>query len=224
MDYGVLKTLMSETPKSVVISYDIGCQWHKNLWKRIDRYGPDLTPALRPDNVVVLVPKFHLPAHIAECQEEFSFNLETKVGTTDGEAPERGWAASNLMASSTKEMGPGSRHDTLDDHWGDANWRKCISIGKLFPFLWLMRSDTATATVLLRKIQEAVPQHEEHVVTLEMFSETVGETVASAESLKKWTESVEAWERCRSSDVVVPNPYVPTVKRELSSICSRCLC
>ncbi|PBK64390.1 hypothetical protein ARMSODRAFT_842607, partial [Armillaria solidipes] len=195
MDYGVLKTLMSETPKSVVISYDIGCQWHKNLWKRIDRYGPELTPALRPDNVVVLVPKFHLPAHIAECQEEFSFNLETKVGTTDGEAPERGWAASNLMASSTKEMGPGSCHDTLDDHWGDANWRKCISI----------------ATVLLRKIQETVPRRKEYVVTLETFSETVGETAAGAECLKKWTEAVEAWERRRSSDVVVPNPYVPTL-------------
>ncbi|KAG5635682.1 hypothetical protein H0H81_010420 [Sphagnurus paluster] len=41
------------------------------------------------------------------------------VGRTDGEAPKRGWAAVNAVTSSTKEMGPGSRHDTLDDHFGD---------------------------------------------------------------------------------------------------------
>lgn len=34
------------------------------------------------------------------------------------------------MANSTKEMGPGSRHDTLDDHFGDYNWRKIMSLRK----------------------------------------------------------------------------------------------
>lgn len=51
------------------------------------------------------------------------------MGRTDGEAPERGWAAMNGLATSTKEMGPGSRRDTLDDHFGDYNWRKVISMG-----------------------------------------------------------------------------------------------
>ncbi|KAF8995521.1 hypothetical protein BDZ89DRAFT_920324, partial [Hymenopellis radicata] len=55
---------------------------------------------------------------------QYSFNTTPKVGRTDGEAPERGWAASNGAAASTKEMGPGSRLDTLDDHFGDQNWRK----------------------------------------------------------------------------------------------------
>lgn len=68
------------------------------------------------------VPKFHLNAHIQKCQVNYSFNFSPDVGWTDGEAPERGWAAINAVANSTKEMGPGSRHDTFDDHFGDYNW------------------------------------------------------------------------------------------------------
>ncbi|KAK0477519.1 hypothetical protein EDD18DRAFT_1114666 [Armillaria luteobubalina] len=124
MDLPTLLTLKTEAPKEVVIAYDIGCQWGKNLWKRINVYGPDLTPPQKQKDIVILVPKFHLPAHIVECQEEFSFAFELFVGETDGEATERTWAISNPVASSMREMGLGSRQDTLDDHWSDHNWRK----------------------------------------------------------------------------------------------------
>ena len=76
------------------------------------------------------VPKFHLSAHITKCQWKFSFNFIKGVSRTDGEAPERGWANLNLMASSTKEMGPGHRCDTLDDVIGDNNWKKLIGLGE----------------------------------------------------------------------------------------------
>ncbi|KAK0499914.1 hypothetical protein EDD18DRAFT_1102134 [Armillaria luteobubalina] len=101
-----------------------GMSWGKNLWKRINVYGPDLTPPQKQKDIVILVPKFHLPAHIVECQEEFSFAFELFIGETDGEATEQTWAISNPVASSTREMGPGSRQDTLDDHWSDHNWQK----------------------------------------------------------------------------------------------------
>ncbi|KAK0505584.1 hypothetical protein EDD18DRAFT_1098920 [Armillaria luteobubalina] len=117
-------------PKEVVIAYDIGCQWGKNLWKRINVYGPDLTPPQEQKDIVILVPKFHLPAHIVECQEEFSFAFELFVGETDGEVTERTWAISNPVASSTREMGPGSCQDTLDDHWSDHNWWKNVGLHK----------------------------------------------------------------------------------------------
>ncbi|TFK57878.1 hypothetical protein BDN72DRAFT_732579, partial [Pluteus cervinus] len=71
-----------------------------------------------------LVPKFHLPAHVGKCQTQYSFNLHPHVGRTDGEAPERGWSHINPIAMSTSEMGPGSRRDTLNDHFGDWNWKK----------------------------------------------------------------------------------------------------
>lgn len=76
------------------------------------------------------VPKFHLPVHIGKCQTAFSFNWSCWVGSTDGEALERGWSNINLVASSMKEMGPGCRCDTLDDHFGDWNWKKLVNLGK----------------------------------------------------------------------------------------------
>ncbi|PBK89380.1 hypothetical protein ARMGADRAFT_898734, partial [Armillaria gallica] len=112
----------------IIISYNIGCQWGKNLWKRIGIYRLDLTPPQRPESVIILVPKFHLLAHIVACQEEFSFAFEVEVGETDGEAPEHTWAISNHVAASMKEMGPGSRQDTLDDHWSDHNWHKNMNL------------------------------------------------------------------------------------------------
>ncbi|KAK0475993.1 hypothetical protein EDD18DRAFT_1115660 [Armillaria luteobubalina] len=124
MDLPTLLTLKTEAPKEVVIAYDIGCQWGKNLWKRINVYGPDLTPPQKQKDIVILVPKFHLPAHIVECQEEFSFAFELFIGETDGEATEQTWAILNPVASSMREMGLGSRQDTLDDHWSDHNWQK----------------------------------------------------------------------------------------------------
>jgi hypothetical protein len=79
-----------------------------------------------------LVPKFHLPAHIEKCQVNFSFNYTKGVGRTDGEAPERGWSKINGLAASAREMGPGSRRDTLEDHMGDSNWKKVVGMGKYY--------------------------------------------------------------------------------------------
>ena len=133
MDYFILSTLSCDTPPDLVISYDIACQWHKNFFVRMDKYPAQLRLHQIERNILYLVPKFHLPAHVLKCRNNFSFNFSAKVGRTDGEAPERGWAATNALANSTKEMGPGSRRDTLDDHFGDYNWRKIIIIGEYMP-------------------------------------------------------------------------------------------
>ena len=59
-------------------------------------------------NIRFLVPKFHLPAHIEKCHQDYSFNYAPGIGRTDGEAPEHGWSNLNDLAYSTREMGPGS--------------------------------------------------------------------------------------------------------------------
>ncbi|KAG1845844.1 hypothetical protein F4604DRAFT_1688611 [Suillus subluteus] len=61
----------------------------------------------------------------------FSFNFIKGVGHTDGEAPEHGWADINPIATRTCKMGPGSRYDTLDDHFNDLNWEKICVIDEL---------------------------------------------------------------------------------------------
>jgi hypothetical protein len=45
--------------------------------------------------------------------------------------PERTWNETNPLATSTREMGPGSQRDVLDYHFGDHNWRKLILLGKI---------------------------------------------------------------------------------------------
>jgi hypothetical protein len=80
------------------------------------------------------VPKFHLPAHVQTCQLKYSFNRLPKVGRTDGESPERLWSIFNALAYSTREMGPGSQRDTLDDSFGDHNWAKITKFGEFFFF------------------------------------------------------------------------------------------
>jgi len=136
MDYFLLCTLRHHDYRRLVVSYDIVCQWARYLLARCDIYPENRISSLPAPEILFLVPKFHLPAHIAACQINYSFNLTPGVGRTDGKAPERGWSAANAIATSTREMGLGSRRDTLDDHFGDYNWRKISSFGEARIIRW----------------------------------------------------------------------------------------
>lgn len=130
MDYLFFSSLLATTLLTFVVSYNICCQWSKHLWARMAAF-PD---PFHIDNIntrfTFVVPKFHLPAHVAKCQTAFSFNFTKWVGLTDSEAPERGWADINAVAPSTKEMGPGSQRDTLDEHFNDWNHKKVVAMGE----------------------------------------------------------------------------------------------
>lgn len=130
MDYLFFSSLQGTDITELVVSYDIVCQWSINLWERMKLYPRSLhIDHEGRHNFRFLIPKFHLPAHVLACQTTFSFNFNQHVGRTDGEAPECGWSNINPVATSTREMGPGSRRDTLDDHFGDWNWKKTILMG-----------------------------------------------------------------------------------------------
>ncbi|KAK0421727.1 hypothetical protein EV421DRAFT_1894097 [Armillaria borealis] len=190
MDYFILSTLTDDAPPDLVISYDIACQWHKNFFTRISRYPEALQLSQPEQNILYLVPKFHLPTHILKCRDNFSFNFSTKVGHTDGEAPEHGWAATNALAASTKEMEPGARRDTLDDHFGDYNWRKIIIL----------------ADMLCTRLKEAVRARLEHVVEFIGYEDAL--CVEHSESIDSWRQMVLIWEGDRSW----PNPFSPTLR------------
>lgn len=114
---------------TVVVSYDIVCQWSIHLWERIKHLPVRLQIDREGMRFIFLVPKFHLPAHVEKCQTGYSFNLTLGVGRTDGEAPERGWSFINPLSTSTKEMGPASYRETIDDHFGDWNHKRVIGLG-----------------------------------------------------------------------------------------------
>ncbi|KJA17059.1 hypothetical protein HYPSUDRAFT_70954 [Hypholoma sublateritium FD-334 SS-4] len=187
MDYFFLTSLNFNTPARLVVSYDITCQWSRNLLKRVQSYP---TNPLSNDEIdlMFLVPKFHLPAHVEKCQTNYSFNLVPGVGRTDGEAPERGWSDINAVATSMKEMGPGSRHDTLDDLFGARNWLKITNISSTF----------------VRKITEALAGRKEHVAAFLEFDEALSVDMAESDCdvrskvpIEEWTQWCQEWEKNR---------------------------
>lgn len=132
MDYATMSAITTFATILVAvffISYDIVCQWSVNLRKRIESLPQNLRIPLETE-LRFAVPKFHCPGHKLDCQAKFSFGLISGAAHGDGEGVERGWSRLNARASSCREMGPGSRHDNLDDAMGHSNWQKTKGLGK----------------------------------------------------------------------------------------------
>ncbi|KAG1732347.1 hypothetical protein EDB19DRAFT_1831363 [Suillus lakei] len=189
MDYLFFSAMRHHGVVVLNISYDIACQWSKHLWSRMSTLPSAYHLDYDSKTINFLIPKFHLPAHIEPCQIDFSFNFSRYVGHTDGEAPERGWANINPIASSTKEMGPGSRRDTLDDYFGDWNWKCCTQLGRL------------TARKLANAVRES-SDHQRELIELEGCMQV--------EDISQWRDEVEAWEQDRTQ----PNPFKVRVAPE----------
>ncbi|KAJ6534401.1 hypothetical protein B0H19DRAFT_1080876 [Mycena capillaripes] len=190
MDYMFLRSIAGTQLLRFFVSYDIACQWHIDIWNRMIGYwDATITIPGAGKLMTFLVPKFHLPAHIEACNLKFSFNLTPYVGQTDGEAPERGWANANPLARSTKEMGPGSRRDTLDDHFNDWNHKKIIALG------YTLRRRTENAVPEMVKTKEALADMEESLGT---------------EVVEEWTKMAQLWE----ANVAKPNPF-ETLRKDL---------
>ncbi|KAG2130405.1 uncharacterized protein EDB93DRAFT_1243278 [Suillus bovinus] len=163
MDYLVFSALLAFTVTMINISYDIACQWHKKLWTHMEGMPSRFHIPHNSMTIRFFVPKFHLKAHIDA-------------------SPEHGWSNINRVATSTKEMGPGSRRDTLDDYFGDWNWKKVMALG----------------CMLLRKIRDAVKWKKEHGEGLAELERTVQPAL-----ILQWRKEVEAWEADNSQ----PNPF-----------------
>ncbi|KAJ7236450.1 hypothetical protein B0H12DRAFT_1026895, partial [Mycena haematopus] len=165
-----------------VISYDIVCQWWKNLLKRL----LELPGMMRLEIVLKLfrfvIPKMHIHSHTLACQLAFSLNWLLGAGQTDGEGIERPWANIGGVATSTREMGPGSRRDTLDDHWAFWNWCKLVSIGPL----------------LRKRLDRAKQEREDQAEAFKVFS------AEQADCVPAWEKMVEDYE---ANPQEAKNPY-----------------
>ncbi|KAJ7768836.1 hypothetical protein B0H16DRAFT_1716037 [Mycena metata] len=113
-----------------IVSYDIVCQWWKNLKSRLKKLPPLVRLHLAMGLMRFVIPKMHIHSHTIICQLLFSLNLIPGSAQTDGEGIERPWANIGGVASSTREMGPGSREDTLNSHWSFWNWQKLLGLGE----------------------------------------------------------------------------------------------
>ncbi|KAJ7782301.1 hypothetical protein DFH07DRAFT_764466 [Mycena maculata] len=129
MDYIFASILRHKDNRlSMVISYDIVCQWWKHLIERLQKLPLLVRITITAMLVRFVIPKMHIHAHTLACQLVFSLNLLLGAAQTDGEGIERPWANIGGVASSTRVMGLGAWHDCLDCHWSWWNWQKFVGI------------------------------------------------------------------------------------------------
>ncbi|KAK0227247.1 hypothetical protein EDD85DRAFT_776868 [Armillaria nabsnona] len=106
------------------------------------------------------------------------------MGRTDGESIEHVWLIMNGCASSTKEMGLGSRHDTLNCHFNYLNWTKYIMFGQaLGRKLHKVLAESAWQTGIHTQFTACLPM---------------------PELLQEWMEEVTVWE----ADMSLLSPYM----------------
>ncbi|KAF9470387.1 hypothetical protein BDN70DRAFT_909531 [Pholiota conissans] len=185
MDYIFGSALQFVLVNTVLISYDIMCQWFINLFKRIDKDWPDHIKPRAGMNFIPAIPKLHEPMHKVAGHEVYSLNFIKGVGHSDCECVERVWAPHNALANSTKTQGPGSRQDVLDDHFGFWNWQKYISMG----------------STLLRRYTAAVKERNLQVEAHRGLMESLDKTL-----VEKWESMCIEWD----NDVfpkTAKNPY-----------------
>jgi hypothetical protein len=148
--------------------------------------------------MVFVIPKMHIEGHDVECGTLYSLNLIPGSGQTDGEGIERPWANIGGIASSTRIMGPGARHDTIDDHWAYWNWQKLISLGTSRRDFAGMDTDACiSAATLRRKLDTALEQQVVQREALDVFS------LAQQDRIEGWKKMVHDFKE----DPTLTNPY-----------------
>lgn len=201
---------MTATLLSIFISYDICCQWKINLEQRLSQmpehlmspHHDDTGTSTLIDRLQYGLPVWHAGAHDRACQTANSLRYKPGVGATDGEGIERNWSSVDPMASSTKEMGEGNRHDDLDDQFGFNNFQKNIRLGaSIIYVLHTQHSNLPffSGDSLMRKLLIAIDERKTQVNAFLDVRATVDRDAA-----KKYIEEVEAWEK----DDTLPNPYL----------------
>ena len=125
MDFALMSTLLPSLNariSQVLVSYDIVCQWHKNLQAWLASYAA--FPPLQLSNLnywKVAVPKFHLSGHGNECQVLFNLTYTKWAGQMDGKQIEGRWVQTTSMATWTWESGLNACQGILDNHWNAGN-------------------------------------------------------------------------------------------------------
>ncbi|KAI0084023.1 hypothetical protein BDY19DRAFT_899301 [Irpex rosettiformis] len=212
-----------------ISAYDINCQYRIHFWERLEKIRADYCKAQQSTlrsikeyqfpSTRAAVGKFHEPAHKVECRLLNSFHYLPGAGQTDGEAPERIWAATTSLDLRTREMTPGNRHDTINYFHDDMNWRRTYGM----------------AASLVKKYRTAIKYEVESATSLKELEDEI-EAVDSSRSIvsewelekRKWDEALIAGSRAPSnsrSTREMPSaqhcPYEPVKSKGQSSLIAR---
>ncbi|KAJ7175605.1 hypothetical protein C8R46DRAFT_1214075 [Mycena filopes] len=107
MDFLFLSAVLNFALAWLVLSYDIACQFSKNIWARMEGLPSRYHLNISRLNVRWMVPNFHLPPH--------------KKGL------EQNWEFLNGAAAATQLMGLGARNTALEGLSAFHNWRRLVA-------------------------------------------------------------------------------------------------
>lgn len=134
MDYCICKaaSFNSEGLKSLLIIYDVCCQWRKRFPDRLES-SPSLSlpQSLSLEDICYAVGKFHLAAHVDECYSQHTLNYILGAAQLDGELMETVWGPIKAIVQSMRSMTPCHRHEALNFLLFYHNWMKLILIGNV---------------------------------------------------------------------------------------------
>ncbi|RXW11429.1 hypothetical protein EST38_g14426, partial [Candolleomyces aberdarensis] len=128
MDYIILSALKWILLIHVVITYDIACQWSKNLEKRMEKLPENICLNTEKTSITAAIPSWHINGHGSDCQTNYALAFRPGSGRTCGDEIESSWSQTNVLGASVREMASGGRHETLNDHFNGANIRKIVNL------------------------------------------------------------------------------------------------
>ncbi|KAF9013697.1 hypothetical protein BDZ89DRAFT_1046721 [Hymenopellis radicata] len=169
----------------VLLTYDIACQYNKHVNERRTHLPSSMRAGSDEGEHTYALPIWHGDVHAVECKTRWSLLYIPGAGKTDGEGPERVWALLNGMASDTKEMDVGTRHDRIEDRCDKHNFLKNVGLGRLL----------ARRLIIARK---------ESNLQRNAFEEVCA--TLRGELREDWTNLVDEWGLDRSK----PSPFAPS--------------
>ncbi|KAJ7016376.1 hypothetical protein C8F04DRAFT_981782 [Mycena alexandri] len=189
MDFIFFSAVLNFTLMWLVLSYDIACQFSKNVWKRMEVLPAKYHLNINRLNVRWMVPNFHLPPHKKGCHSAFSFHWLWGAGCTHGETVEQNWEFLNGAAGATKLMGLGARLTMLEGLLAFHNWRRLVS----------------HRLILKRRLAEGIKEGRAHQKSFDAFH--AGLLAAMPDAVEEWRVWVEEWEKTRHVENEKKSPY-----------------
>jgi hypothetical protein len=130
MDYTICQgsSYNSNGLKSLLVVYDVCCQWRKRFLDRLNANNYlQLPPSIPTANITYAVGKFHLSAHVDECYAMHSLNYVLGAGQLERELMETVWGPLKGIVQTMRSMSPEHRREALDHQFRDHNWLKLVS-------------------------------------------------------------------------------------------------
>ncbi|TFK16934.1 hypothetical protein FA15DRAFT_698625 [Coprinopsis marcescibilis] len=182
MDYILFSAIIALALARIVITYDITCQWSRNLRKRLDEQIPIHLRVPEATKLDVAIPSWHINGHGKTCQDNFHVGYLEGIGKLCGDEIEQTWWDMNSLGASVREMGPAACHEVLNDHWNAFNFQKIMGFRSRFA----------------KNLKEAICMRKVQTENFNKFSETFSE-----EQKEEWTALIKAWNENRTK----LNPY-----------------